>query len=235
MLLLTGAACGQPRLHSPIREAAVCCLQQGTMGESEGDEAEEEPDGGRGAGAVAAGGGGAGGGADVRRSTMRGGRGSYAANEGAQAVLSEPLTNETLRIWVKRWYWATATACRTYRRGIRASRERALQAANPRDQKTICQSRKILTETSARGIHRRCNDDARYVPGAKSFNRPIGNWNVEKVTDMAAMFLFASKFNQPIGGWKVHNVTDMSLMFNWASAFNQPIGGWNVEKARVCA
>ena len=138
MLLLTAAALGQPRLHSPIREAAVCCLPATKAGpkmmewesETTGMMAEEEP-------AMA----------EEERApslpvaeerevepTFSGeampeaaAEEPYAANEGAQAVLSEPLTNETLRYWVKRWCTSqrvacptTASTCRTFRRGIRA-------------------------------------------------------------------------------------------------------------------
>jgi surface protein len=63
-----------------------------------------------------------------------------------------------------------------------------------------------------------------------TFNQPIGNWNVSKVTDMSRMFFDVSVFNQPLGDWNVSNVTDMSCMFLRASSFNQPIGNWDVGK-----
>ncbi|MDC0178077.1 BspA family leucine-rich repeat surface protein, partial [Polaribacter sp.] len=44
---------------------------------------------------------------------------------------------------------------------------------------------------------------------AKSFNQPIGDWNVSNVEDMSQMFLSAESFNQPIGDWDVANVTSM--------------------------
>jgi len=54
--------------------------------------------------------------------------------------------------------------------------------------------------------------------GASSFNQPLNNWNVSKVTDMRWMFE-ASSFNQPLNDWNVSNVTDMDHMFVDASSF----------------
>jgi len=42
--------------------------------------------------------------------------------------------------------------------------------------------------------------------GNESFNQPIGNWDVRKVTDMANMFS-NTQFNQDLSGWNVDNVT----------------------------
>ena len=61
-----------------------------------------------------------------------------------------------------------------------------------------------------------------------SFNEPIGNWDVSKVTDMSYMFSRAFFFNQPIGNWDVSHVTNMNRMFSQAIRFNQPIGNWDV-------
>jgi surface protein len=66
--------------------------------------------------------------------------------------------------------------------------------------------------------------------GASKFNRPIGNWDVSKVTNMPFMFCDASKFNHPIGNWDVSKVTNMGFMFSGASKFNHPIGNWDVSK-----
>jgi surface protein len=63
---------------------------------------------------------------------------------------------------------------------------------------------------------------------ATAFNKPIGSWDVSKVSDMSEMF-YNTPFNQPIGAWNVWNVKDMSAMFQTAHAFNQPIGAWNVS------
>jgi surface protein len=64
---------------------------------------------------------------------------------------------------------------------------------------------------------------------AKSFDQPIGGWNVSKVTDMSYMFYGATNFNQCIGSWDVSKVTNMSGMFASTAEFNQPIGAWNVK------
>ncbi len=45
--------------------------------------------------------------------------------------------------------------------------------------------------------------------GAKSFNQPIGKWNIANVTRMDAMFQEAVSFNQPISNWNTSKVTDM--------------------------
>jgi surface protein len=65
---------------------------------------------------------------------------------------------------------------------------------------------------------------------AISFNQPIGDWDVSRVTNMKEMFYYAKKFNQPIGKWIVSNVTNMEGMFEGAVSFNQPIGNWDVSR-----
>ena len=52
---------------------------------------------------------------------------------------------------------------------------------------------------------------------------------MSSVTDMSHMFLCAKSFNQPVGNWDVSKVTDMKCIFNHARAFNQPLGNWNVS------
>ena len=64
-------------------------------------------------------------------------------------------------------------------------------------------------------------------PCAKSFNQPIGDWDVSNVTNMSGMF-YQTKFNNDISQWDVSNVRDMSSMFQW-SKFNQDISRWNIN------
>jgi surface protein len=65
---------------------------------------------------------------------------------------------------------------------------------------------------------------------ADVFNQPIENWDVSNVRDMEGMFCEAYRFNKPIGNWNVSNVTNMNSMFSFAESFNQPIGNWDVSK-----
>jgi hypothetical protein len=62
-----------------------------------------------------------------------------------------------------------------------------------------------------------------------NFNGAIGNWDVSGVTNMLAMFVFATAFNQPLN-WDTSAVTNMFRMFRAASAFNQNISAWDVSQ-----
>ena len=73
----------------------------------------------------------------------------------------------------------------------------------------------------------KCDRYGRHFGYAKSFNQPIGNWNVLNVTEMGDMFWHAKSFNQPILDWDVSNVTDTGYMFYGANAMqskNKPKG-----------
>ena len=66
--------------------------------------------------------------------------------------------------------------------------------------------------------------------GAKSFNQPIGDWDVSNVEDMMGMFSH-SIFNNDISKWDVSNVEGMSFMFA-NSIFNGDISKWDVSKVK---
>lgn len=68
--------------------------------------------------------------------------------------------------------------------------------------------------------------DLSYLFLEKSFNQPIGNWDVSNVKTMFGMFR-SSNFNQDISKWNVSRVENMNQMF-LGSFFNQPLNAWNV-------
>jgi surface protein len=86
------------------------------------------------------------------------------------------------------------------------------------------------TQINDRNIHELVRDyitnKSRLPPDLQ--NIPIGDWNVEKVTDMSRLFQVDRSFNQPIEKWNVSNVTDMEFMFDGCNHFNQPLNSWNV-------
>ena len=55
------------------------------------------------------------------------------------------------------------------------------------------------------------------------------NWDVSSVTNMGAMFEYASSFNADISNWDVSSVTNMSTMFANASSFNRDLSNWAVS------
>lgn len=75
-------------------------------------------------------------------------------------------------------------------------------------------------------------DDDDFVSAAQAaeFNKPLNNWDMSSVTDMAFMFHGQHYFNQPLKDWNTGQVVDMRFMFSNAKAFNQPISGWDVSK-----
>jgi len=54
------------------------------------------------------------------------------------------------------------------------------------------------------------------------------------VTNMNAMFEFATNFNEDLSNWDVSNVTNMSFMFINATNFNQDLSNWNVSNVTDC-
>jgi hypothetical protein len=68
--------------------------------------------------------------------------------------------------------------------------------------------------------------------GARSFDQPIGSWNVSSVRDTSFMFSRALSFDQPLGDWNVSRVTDMSNTFYSATSFNQKLGDWDMSSVR---
>ncbi len=64
---------------------------------------------------------------------------------------------------------------------------------------------------------------------ATALNQDIGHWDVSNVTNMSAMFFGAGSFNQDVNGWDVSSVVDMSSMFNEATSFNQSLNSWIVS------
>jgi surface protein len=64
---------------------------------------------------------------------------------------------------------------------------------------------------------------------ASSFNADISNWDVSSVTNMSNMFANASSFNRDLSNWDISSVTDMKVMFAYASSFNQSLNDWETS------
>ena len=75
--------------------------------------------------------------------------------------------------------------------------------------------------------------DMSYMFAGTQFNKPIGQWDVSKVTNMSAMFKNNTKFNNyaspNLKDWDVSKVTNMSAMFDGATRFNKDLGDWNTK------
>ena len=49
------------------------------------------------------------------------------------------------------------------------------------------------------------------------------------------MFKLADSFNQPIENWDVSKVTNMIFMFSGTTNFNQNLSSWNVDNVISCS
>lgn len=68
-----------------------------------------------------------------------------------------------------------------------------------------------------------------YVNDNPNKLKPIGKWDVSKVTNMHALFYAQTGFNEDLNEWDVSNVKNMASMFKGCVSFNQPLDKWNVS------
>ena len=156
----------------------------------------------------------------------------------------EPLTNETLRVWVKRWCGGDT---RYYSEGLPhistwdtsqvtdMSGLFGRTALNENDdvEDTSCvllDSLPLFNDDISAWDTSSVTTMEKMFQGQSAFNQPLNDWRVDKVTNMGFMFHKASAFNQPLNNWRVHNVWNMRAMFFGASSFNQPLGDWRVHR-----
>ena len=158
----------------------------------------------------------------------------------------EPLTNETLRVWARRWcggdtrYYSNAlphistwnTSQVTDMSGLFG---RTALNENDDVEDTSCvllADLPLFNDDISAWDTSRVTTMEKMFKGQSAFNQPLGDWQVDNVTNMSEMFHGAASFNHPIGGWRVHNVWNMRSMFFGASSFNQPLGDWRVHRVR---
>jgi surface protein len=67
--------------------------------------------------------------------------------------------------------------------------------------------------------------------GATSFDQPLANWNVSRVTRMENMFRGASSFDRSLGAWSLASSVDLSSMLNGSgmssSCYDATLIGWS--------
>ena len=68
-------------------------------------------------------------------------------------------------------------------------------------------------------IQESSSGDCKCENGCGSYNGPIGQWNVSRVTNMSRLFLSQRNFNGDISNWDASGVSDMSYM--WVSLFHK--------------
>ena len=149
-----------------------------------------------------------------------------------------PLTNETLRDWVKRWCggqreglppistWNTSKV--TDMAGLFAVRQDWMNGQSDYDSCVLTKA-DFNDDISAWDTSSVTNMSFMFH-SASAFNQPLNEWRVDNVTDIHSMFSGASSFNQPLNDWRVDNVTNMHAMFWGASAFDQDLSDWKVDK-----
>jgi surface protein len=98
----------------------------------------------------------------------------------------------------------------------------------------------IITDNNIRNLVRTyCRNKKSELP-ADLRDKPIGKWDVSRVTDMHELFYVnysvdymrfsVRNFNEPLDEWDVSNVTNMYCMFLDCESFNQHLNSWNVSK-----
>merc|ERR1712216_796401 len=117
----------------------------------------------------------------------------------AVVVVTEALTNETIRDAVKKWCKGGSD------REAVVARFGEIGAW---DVRPVTSFRKLFF-------------------GQKHFNEAISSWETLNVTDMHMTFCNAYRFNHPLESWNTAKVTNMEAMFNCAASFDQPLEGWN--------
>ena len=114
----------------------------------------------------------------------------------------EPLTNETLRVWINRWCGGDT---RYY--------SKALPHISTWNTSKVTDMSGLFGRTSLNE-----NDDVEdtscvLLADLPLFNDDISAWDTSNVTTMEMMFLYASSFNQPLNDWRVDNAKNVKLMF----------------------